>query len=114
MLREQQLFTGCVSSLARYAERANFHWCCYDQWRFGRIADCKSVMHKTALNNGIIPKDYLVAVAALKTLLVTIALMRTILDLLEVPYHTELPHGGYYMPLLLPILRHLITKKHKE
>ncbi|KAL5097865.1 hypothetical protein RYX36_002192 [Vicia faba] len=57
-----------------------------------------------AFNNGIIPEDYLVAVVALHTLLTAVALMRTILDLLEVPYHTKLPHCSYYVSLLPSIL----------
>ena len=61
-------------------------------------------MHETAINNGVILKDYLVAVTALQALLITIALMGTILYLLEVPNHTKFPYCCNQMALLLPIL----------
>jgi hypothetical protein len=61
-------------------------------------------MHETAINNGVILKDYLVAVAALQALLITIALMGAILYLLEVPNHTKFAYCCNQMALLLPIL----------
>jgi hypothetical protein len=61
-------------------------------------------MHETAINNGVILKDYLVAVTALQALLITIALMGTILYLLEVPYRAKLASCCNQMALLLPIL----------
>ena len=61
-------------------------------------------MHETAINNGVILKDYLVAVTALQALLITIALMGTILYLLEVPYRTKPASCCNQMALLLPIL----------
>jgi hypothetical protein len=50
-------------------------------------------MHEATINNGVILQDYLVTVAALQALLMAVALMRPILHLLEVPYHTKLSHS---------------------
>lgn len=96
-----------MSPPAGYAEGADFHRGCNHQWCLRRVTDCKLVMHETTINNGVILRDYLVAVAALQALLVTVALMGAILHLLEVPYHTKLANCCNQMALLLPILRDL-------
>lgn len=64
-------------------------------------------MHEATINNGVILEDYLVAVTAFQALLIAVALVGTILHLLEVPDHTELAHSCNQMTLLLPILCHL-------
>ena len=96
-----------MSPPAGYAERADFQGGGNNQWSFRRISDCKLVVHKTTIDNGVILKDYLVTVAALQTLLIMVAFMRPILHLLEVPYYTKLAYCCNQMTLLLPILSDL-------
>lgn len=64
-------------------------------------------MHKSAGHNGLILGDHLVAVAALKPLLVLVAVVVAVLHLQEVPHHAVLPYRGHEMPLLLSIFRYL-------
>lgn len=94
-------------SPAGYAERTDFHGGCNNQRCLRRVGDGKFLMHEATVNNGIILEDNLVTVAAFQALLIVVALMGTILHLLEVPNHTELAHSCNQMTLLLPILRHL-------
>ena len=64
-------------------------------------------MHEAAGDDGLVLGDHLVAVAALESLLILVALVVAVLHLKEVPHHTVLPHGRDEMPLLLPVLRDL-------
>lgn len=93
-----------MSSLAGYAEGTDFHGGRNNQRGLRRVSDRKFIMHEATINNGIILEDYLVAVATFQALLIAIALMGTILHLLEVPDHTELAHSCNQMTLLLPML----------
>jgi hypothetical protein len=64
-------------------------------------------VHEAAINNGFVLEDNLVAEAALKALLITVAFMVAILDLLKVPYDTEFANCGNKMLFLLSILCYL-------
>jgi hypothetical protein len=88
-------------------EGADFHWCGHNEGSLWRVTGCKVVMHEPTVDDRFILEDNLVAVAALETLLITVALVVAILDLLEVPYDTELAYRRNKMPFLLSILCHL-------
>jgi len=92
----------CLStlSLAGEADGANFQWGCHHQWSFWRVANSKFVVHETTLKN-------LVTITAFKALLIPVAVVSTVLHLLEVPYHTELAHRCNQMPLLFTIFSDL-------
>ena len=79
-------------SLSREADRANFHWGCHHQWSFWRVTNSIFVVHETTLNNGLILQQNLVTITAFKALLIPVAVVSSVLHLLEVPYHTELAH----------------------
>ena len=64
-------------------------------------------MHEAAVNNGFILEDDLVAVAALKALLTTVAIMVAVLDLLKVPYDTEFANCCNKMLFLLTVVCYL-------
>lgn len=61
-------------------------------------------MHEATFHNRVVSWNYLVTIAALQPHLILITLMRTILHLLKIPYHTELPNSSNKVALLLPIL----------
>jgi hypothetical protein len=88
-------------------EGADFHWCGDNERSLWRVTGCKVVMHEPTVDDRLILEDNLVAVAALETLLITVALVVAILDLLEVPYDTELAYRRNKMSFLLSILCHL-------
>jgi hypothetical protein len=94
-------------SLAGEADGANFQWGCHHQWSFWRVANSKFVVHETTLNNGLILQQNLVTITAFKALLIPVAVVSTVLHLLEVPYHTELAHRCNQMPLLFTIFSDL-------
>lgn len=89
-----QKLQRCLSPSSRHAERRDFHGGSHDQGSLRGVANSKFVMHEAAVNNGLVLQHNLVTVAALQSLLVTVTLVGTILHLLEVPYHTELPYRG--------------------
>lgn len=64
-------------------------------------------MHEPTFNNRLILQYNLITIAALKALLVLIALMGTVLHLLEVPYHAELANCCHQMALLFPLFSDL-------
>jgi len=64
-------------------------------------------VHEAAVNNGFILEDDLVAVAALKALLTTVAIMVAVLDLLKVPYDTEFANRCNKMLFLLTVVCYL-------
>ena len=88
-------------------EGADFHWCGHNEGSLWRVTGCKVLMHETAVDNRFILEHNLVTVAALEALLITVALMVAVLDLLKVPYDTELAGCRNKMPLLLSILCYL-------
>lgn len=60
-------------------------------------------MHESTFNNRLVLQHNLITIAALKALLILIALVGAILHLLEVPYHAELAYCCHQMTLLFPI-----------
>lgn len=70
-------------------------------------------MHETTVDNGVIFQNYLVAVAAFQSYLIQITSMRTVLHLLEVPYNTELAHGGDQVALLFTVFSNLSNFRKK-
>lgn len=88
------------SSLSREADGADFHGGSHNQWSFWRIRDSKLVVHESALHNGFILQHNLVAVTALESLLIAVAVMCTVLYAMEVPYHTEFAHCCHKVTLL--------------
>lgn len=80
------------SSFAGETDRADFHRGCHHQRSFWGVADSILVVHETTLHNGLVLQKDLVAVTTLEALLIPVTFMGTVLHLLEVPYHTELPH----------------------
>jgi hypothetical protein len=60
-----------------------------------------------ATTNGLILQQNLVTITAFKALLIPVAVVSTVLHLLEVPYHTELAHRCNQMPLLFTIFSDL-------
>ena len=97
-----------ISPLASgHTERSNFHGGCHDKGSFRGIADGKSVVHEPTINNRLVLQHNLVTIAALKALLIPVALMTTVLHLLEIPYHTKFANCCYQVSLLFPILSDL-------
>ncbi len=98
---------SATSSPAWEADWTDFHRGRHHQWCFRRITHRKFVMHETTFYDRLILQYNLVAVTTLQTFLIPIALMSTVLHLLEVPYHTELAHCCNNMTFLLAIFSYL-------
>jgi hypothetical protein len=105
--RGKKIKTAGESSPICNTEGADFHWCGNNEGSLWRFSGCKVVMHEPAVDDRFIPEDNLVAVAALETLLITVALVVAVLDLLKVPYDTELADCCNKMPFLFSILCYL-------
>ena len=68
-------------------------------------------MHEAAVYYRLVFQHNLVAVTALHTLLVLVALVATVLHLLEVPYNAKFSGCYNYVTLLFPFLRYLETQE---
>lgn len=101
------ILNASISSFARHAEGSDFHGSCHNQRSFRGTADSKLVVHEATLNDGFILEHNLVTVAALKPLLILVTMVCTILHLLKVPYHAELPHRSYQVLLLFTTFSNL-------
>ncbi|KAJ8447400.1 hypothetical protein Cgig2_019394 [Carnegiea gigantea] len=84
--------TVLLPARSRDAEGSDLHRGSHHKRSFRRITDCKLLMHETTVHNRLVLQHNLIAVAALQSLLISVAFMRTVLHLLKIPYHTEFSH----------------------
>jgi len=95
---------------SRDAEGSDLHRGSHHKRSFRRITDCKLLMHETTVHDRLVLQHNLIAVAALQSLLISVAFMGTVLHLLKIPYHTEFSHWYNYVAFLFPILCDLKTQ----